>query len=146
MRESNSHQRFWRPLSYHLTNPLSTRGALRRQATLMCDTFIKLPHIISRCQGLKPVYVRTNDHIDAHFASCFLALVLERLLEHKLDHKYPTGQIIDSVSKYNCTHLDTNNWQFTYYDEVIDACGKALDMNLKKKYRTQQEVQRLLRY
>ncbi len=22
MRESNSHQRFWRPLSYHLTNPL----------------------------------------------------------------------------------------------------------------------------
>ena len=94
----------------------------------------------------RPVYVRTNDHIDAHFASCFLALVLERLLEHKLDHKYPTGQIIDSVRKYNCTHLDTNNWQFTYYDEVIDACGKALDMNLKKKYRTQQEVQRLLRY
>ena len=24
MRESNSHQRFWRPLSYHLTNPLYT--------------------------------------------------------------------------------------------------------------------------
>ena len=94
----------------------------------------------------RPVYVRTNDHIDAHFATCFLALVLERLLEHKLAHKYPTGQIIDSVRKYNCTHLDTNNWQFTYYDEIIDACGNALDMNLKKKYRTQQEVQRLLRY
>lgn len=94
----------------------------------------------------RPIYVRTNDHIDAHFATCFLALVLERLLEHKLDHKYPTGQIIDSIRKYNCTHLDTNNWQFTYYDEVIDACGKTLDMDLKKKYRTQQEVQRLLRY
>ena len=25
MRESNSRQRFWRPLSYHLTNPLYTR-------------------------------------------------------------------------------------------------------------------------
>ena len=24
MRESNSHQRFWRPLSYHLTNPLQS--------------------------------------------------------------------------------------------------------------------------
>ena len=94
----------------------------------------------------RPVYVRTNDHIDAHFATCFLALVLERLLEHKLDHKYPTGQIIDSIKKYNCTHLDTNNWQFTYYDEVIDACGKTLDIDLKKKYRTQQEIQRLLRY
>ena len=30
----------------------------------------------------RPVYVRTNDHIDAHFASCFLALVLERLLRY----------------------------------------------------------------
>ena len=94
----------------------------------------------------RPVYVRTNDHIDAHFATCFLALVLERLLEHKLDHRYPTGRIIDSIKKYNCTHLDANNWQFTYYDEVIDACGKSLDMDLKKKYRTQQEIQRLLRY
>ena len=94
----------------------------------------------------RPVYVRTNDHIDAHFATCFLALVLERLLEHKLDHKYPTGQIIDSIKKYNCTHLDTNNWQFTYYDEIINACGNALDIDLKKKYRTQQEIQRLLRY
>ena len=94
----------------------------------------------------RPVYVRTNDHIDAHFATCFLALVLERLLEHRLDHKYPTGRIIDSIRKYNCTHLDTNNWQFTYYDEIINACGDALDMDLKRKYRTQQEVQRLLRY
>ena len=94
----------------------------------------------------RPVYVRTNDHIDAHFATCFLALVLERLLEHKLGHAYPTGRIIESIKRYNCTHLDTNNWQFTYYDEVIDACGKALDMDLKKKYRTQQEIQRLLRY
>ena len=25
MRESNSHQRFWRPLSYHLTNPLNMK-------------------------------------------------------------------------------------------------------------------------
>ncbi len=94
----------------------------------------------------RPVYVRTNDHIDAHFATCFLALVLERLLEYKLDHKYPTGKIIESLKNYTCTHLDANNWQFTYYDEVIDACGKALYMNLNDKYKTQQEIQRLLRY
>ena len=30
MRESNSHQRFWRPLSYHLTNPLYTRKSGHR--------------------------------------------------------------------------------------------------------------------
>lgn len=94
----------------------------------------------------RPVYVRTNAHIDAHFATCFLALVLERVLEHKLDHEFPTKRIIDSIKKYNCTHLDINNWQFTYYDEVLETCGKVLDLELKNKYRTQQEIQRLLRY
>ena len=94
----------------------------------------------------RPVYVRTNEHIEAHFATCFLALVLQRLLEQKLSHKFPTGQILDSLRKYNCTHIDANNWQFTYYDEIIDACGNVLDIKLDIKYRTQQEIQRLLRY
>lgn len=94
----------------------------------------------------RPVYVRTSDHIDAHFATCYLALVLQRLLEHKLDHEFPTGKILDSIKKYNCTHLDTNTWQFTYYDEVIEACAKVLDINLNEKYKTQQEIQRVLRY
>ena len=94
----------------------------------------------------RPVYVRTNEHIEAHFATCFLALVLIRLLEHKLDHKYPTGKILNALKKYCCTHLDTNNWQFTYYDEIIKTCGDVFSQDLDIKYRTQQEIQRLLRY
>lgn len=94
----------------------------------------------------RPVYVWLNSHIDAHFATCFLALVLIRLLEKKLGHMYPAGRILDSLRNYNCTHLDTNRWQFTYYDEIIDSCAKAFDITLNNKYRTQQEIQRLLRY
>ena len=39
----------------------------------------------------RPVFVWTNDHIDAHFTTCFTALVLVRLLQAKLDNKYPAG-------------------------------------------------------
>ena len=94
----------------------------------------------------RPVYVRTNEHIDAHFATCFLALVLIRLLETKLDHKFPVGKMLESICSYNCTHLGENNWQFTYYDEVLEACAKAFETPLNSKYRTRQEIQRLLRY
>lgn len=94
----------------------------------------------------RPVYVRTNEHIEAHFAVCFLALVITRLLEHKLGNKYPTGQIIDSLKKYNCTRIDKNTWQFTYYDKILSECGKAFSLELDKKYHTQLEVRRLLRY
>ena len=39
MRESNSHQRFWRPLSYHLTNPLY-RGLLSQATGIVyCDKY-----------------------------------------------------------------------------------------------------------
>ena len=94
----------------------------------------------------RPVYVRTNPHIDAHFSSCFLALVLMRLLEYKLDHRYSVRKILDSLKEYNCTHLDTNTWQFTFYDEVMEACGEAFGIKFNEKYRTQQEIQRILRY
>lgn len=43
----------------------------------------------------RPVYVRTNDHIDVHFTTCFTALVLIRLLQAKLENKYPVGRIIE---------------------------------------------------
>lgn len=102
--------------------------------------------VTKTCFESRPVYVHTTDHIDAHFATCFLALVLIRLLEHKLGHAFPVGRILASIKKYNCTHLDTNHWQFTYFDEILKACGETFDMELNKKYRTQQEIQRLLRY
>ena len=94
----------------------------------------------------RPVFLRTNDHIDAHFTTCFLALVLVRLLEAKLDNRYQAGAILDSLKKYNCTKLHTNIWKFTYYDEVIDACAKAFNMQLNLQNRRQQEIQRMLKY
>ena len=102
--------------------------------------------VTKTCFAARPIYVWLNEHIDAHFATCFLALVLIRLLENKLGHSFPVGKILDSLKKYNCTHLDANNWQFTYYDKIIDACGKAFNSKLDHKYRTQQEIQRMLRY
>lgn len=40
----------------------------------------------------RPVHVRTNEHIDAHFATCFTSLVFIRLLQTKLGNKYPVGK------------------------------------------------------
>lgn len=94
----------------------------------------------------RPVFVRTNDHIDAHFTTCFTALVLIRLLQAKLENRYPVGKIIESLRKYTCVPLDANNYQVTYYDEVLEACQKVFHIELNNKYRTRQQIQRLLHY
>lgn len=94
----------------------------------------------------RPVYVRTNDHIDAHFTTCFTSLVLIRLLQAKLNNKYPVGKIIESLKKYCCVLLDTNTYKFIYFDDVLNSCEKAFDIELSNRYRTRQQIQRLLKY
>lgn len=94
----------------------------------------------------RPVYVRTNSHIDAHFATCFTMLVLIRLLQAKPDNNFPVGKIIHSLRSYCCIPVNTNTYQFTYYDEILKNIGKAFGMELDNKYRTRQQIQRLLHY
>ena len=94
----------------------------------------------------RPVYVRTNDHIDAHFTTCFTSLILIRLLQTRLENKYPVGKIIESLKKYCCVPLDTNNYKFTYFDDILNSCEKAFGIELSNRYRTRQQIQRLLKY
>ena len=93
-----------------------------------------------------PVFVRTNDHIDAHFTACFTSLVLIRLLQTKLDNNFPVRKIIHALKSYCCIPIDTNTYQFNYYDEILKNIGKVFDMELDNKYRTRQQIQRFLRY
>lgn len=94
----------------------------------------------------RPIFVRTHEHIDAHFATCFTSLVLIRLLQAKLGNRYPAGKIIESLKKYCCVPLDANNYKFTYFDEILKTCGNAFDLELDNRYRTRQQIQRILKY
>ncbi len=94
----------------------------------------------------RPVFVWTNAHIEGHFATCFAALVLIRLLQIKLGNKYPIGKTIESLRRYNCTKIDTTLYQFVYYDEILEECGRVFNLELNHKYRTQEQIRRILKY
>lgn len=94
----------------------------------------------------RPVFVWTNEHIDAHFATCFTSLVITRLLQAKTGNRYPVGQMVESLKRYQCTQLDANYYQFLYFDEFLETCARIFDLDLNNKYRTRQEIQRILRY
>lgn len=94
----------------------------------------------------RPVHVRTNQHIEAHFATCFTALVLIRLLQAKLNYQFTVGRILNSLKKYCCVKVDVSMYQFVYYDEIIEACEKTFGIEMSNKYRTQLQVRRMLRY
>lgn len=54
----------------------------------------------------RPVYVRREDRIKAHFLICYMALLLFRLMEKKLNSSYTASKIIDTLREYRLLKID----------------------------------------
>lgn len=92
----------------------------------------------------RPVFVSREDHIQAHFLTCYLALVLSKILQHKLDKKYSVSKILESLSKCNCFNIQENIYQFTYYDTILKDIGQAVDIDFSLKNRALQDIKKNL--
>src|SRR5699024_12397773 len=97
-----------------------------------------------RSSDLRPVYVWTKEHIEAHFLTCFVALTIARILENKLEQKYSVGRILDSLSKAECSLVQQNYYLFDYYDEVLKDIGLIIDIDFGKRIRTLGEIKKIL--
>jgi hypothetical protein len=71
----------------------------------------------------RPVYLRTEEHINAHFLTCFLALLIGRIVEMRLEGKYTIAAITETLRRIAATNISQNIWAFDYMDD------SALDMN-----------------
>ena len=71
----------------------------------------------------RPVYVRRDDRIKAHFMTCYISLLLYRLLEKKIGSSYTTEQLIESFRSMKMTLLNTANGYVPSYTrtEVTDS-------------------------
>ena len=91
----------------------------------------------------RPVYVWTSEHIEAHFLTCFISLVLIRLLENKLENKYSTKQIIESLKNFTSSHIEHDVYKQNNYNEIIKLFSEKYNLNLDKKYRTLSEIKKI---
>jgi transposase len=92
----------------------------------------------------RPVYLSTPEHIEAHFLTCFVALVISRILEHRLGGKYCVGKMLESLGKASCTHIQENYYLFDYFDEVLFDIGNELGIDFGKKYMRLGEIKKIL--
>jgi transposase len=88
----------------------------------------------------RPVYVTRQDHIEAHFLTCFIALVIIRILQKRLGGQFSTSSIIDSLIQSGCSVFETNRYLFDYFDEILKAIGDDTGISFDKKYRTLSEI------
>ena len=81
----------------------------------------------------RPVYVSLQDHINAHFLTCFIALTIMRILQKKTGKLYSAEKIIECLNKISCSNEHENIYLFDYRSELSDAIGDALGIDFTNK-------------
>jgi hypothetical protein len=81
----------------------------------------------------RPVYVSLQDHINAHFLTCFIALTIIRIMQKKTGRLYSAEKIVECLNRISCSNEHENIYLFDYRSEVSDAIGDALDLDFNTK-------------
>lgn len=68
--------------------------------------------------NVKPVYVRLETHIEAHFLICFLALILIRLIQHRTNWMFSAEKIIEALNSARATELTTGFYRVQANEEL----------------------------
>jgi transposase len=92
----------------------------------------------------RPVYLSRNDHIQAHFLICFVALVITRLLAMRLGNKYSITKIIESLNRVSGSLFEENWYLFDYADEITTAITESLGVDLGHKYLRVGDIKKIL--
>jgi len=93
----------------------------------------------------RPVLVWTKEHIESHFLTCFVALVITRLLEKKLKNKYSISKIIESLKEYNSIPLEHDICMQNHSDEIITELGNIFNIDFSRKYITLSEIKKFFK-
>ena len=95
----------------------------------------------------RPVYVKKDQSIKAHFLTCFLALMIYKLLEKKMDKRYTCDEILDTLKSMNFADIQEQGFMPLYErtlitDKLHDVCGFKTDFTFitKQKMRNIEKI------
>jgi transposase len=83
----------------------------------------------------RPVYLKRDDRIEAHFTTCFISLLIYRLLEKRLEERFTCSQIIHELREMDLLEIPGNGFVPTYTrtdftDALHDAFGFRTDLKI----------------
>jgi len=92
----------------------------------------------------RPVYVRDYDHIDAHFLTCFIALLILRIMQKETDKQYSAKDIVENLKNIMCMNEHENIYMFAHRTEITNALSEAFGIDLSKKRLRLADIKKIL--
>ena len=91
----------------------------------------------------RPVYVWTKQHIEGHFLTCFISLVILRLIENRLNYKYTIENIINTLRETFAIKIEHDVYQQKAPNEITKALCETFDIDLYRKRRTLKNIKKI---
>ena len=95
----------------------------------------------------RPVYVRREDRIKAHFMTCYISLLVYRLLEKKLGNNYTTSKIIRTLRSMQMTLLNTASGYVPSYTrtELTDSLHRIFNFRTDYEFITKSTMRSIIK-
>lgn len=83
----------------------------------------------------RPAFVWTDNHIKAHFITCFIALLIFRILESQLGYRYTSSQIISTLRQMTLNNINGEGYRPNYTrtditDDLHEIAGFRTDTEI----------------
>ena len=83
----------------------------------------------------RPVYLKRDDRIKAHFTTCFLSLLIYRILENKLENKYSTKNIINTLQEMNSLKIIGCGYKQIYQNtDITRDLSKSFNIDINQDF------------
>lgn len=81
----------------------------------------------------RPVYVSRQEHIEAHFLTCYAALCILRVIQVLTGGRYSAGTIAEELGAMCGTNLDGNWWIFDHRSDATDDLCRMAGIDLTRQ-------------
>lgn len=94
----------------------------------------------------RPVFLRREERIKAHFLTCFISLLIYRLLEKKLNHKYTSTEIIQELRDMNFREEKGNGFVPSYTrTDLTDALHEEFGFRTDYQIVSQKKIKEIFK-
>lgn len=94
----------------------------------------------------RPVYLRNDDRINAHFLTCFLSLLILKIIEKKVGNKYSEEQVLHALRDMSVYHLRDIGYLSSYTrTEITDALHDAFGFRTDSEFISGKTMKKILK-
>lgn len=94
----------------------------------------------------RPVYLKRDDRIKAHFTTCFLSLLIYRILEHTLNEKYTNEEIISTLREMSLAYESEEGYIPLYTrNDITDELHEKYEFRTDYEITTENKMKKILK-